>query len=74
MGDINKRKERIVFRPDIFFWGEGNRIASILQAASSFYGERERNHVTDYFIGIDQTIPDWLVKITFLGGAKMPFS
>lgn len=23
-------------------------------------------HMTDYLIGVDQKIPDWLIKITFL--------
>lgn len=27
----------------------------------------DRTHVTDYFLGTDQKIPDWLIKITFLG-------
>ena len=27
----------------------------------------ERAHVTDDVIGTDQKIPDWLIKITFLG-------
>lgn len=26
----------------------------------------ERAHVPDYLIGIDQKIPHWLIKITFL--------
>lgn len=30
----------------------------------------ERVHVTDYLIGIDQEIPDCLIKFIFLGEAK----
>lgn len=30
----------------------------------------ERAHVIDYLIVTDQKIPDWLVKITFLGNVK----
>lgn len=27
-------------------------------------------HVTDYIIGADQKIPEWLIRITFLGKVK----
>lgn len=30
-------------------------------------GRTERVHMTAYFIGVDQIIPDWLIKIMFLG-------
>ena len=30
----------------------------------------ERVQVTDYFIGADQTIPIWLIKIAYLGKVK----
>ena len=35
----------------------------------SFEG-KEKVHVTDYLIGADQKIPDWLAKTTFLGKAE----
>lgn len=33
-------------------------------------GGIERTHVTDYFIGAGQKIPDWPIKIAFLGKAE----
>lgn len=67
-GTINKRKERIIFRPGHVFWEEGNRKGFILQTVSSSCGGRERTQVTDDCTGVHPPIPDWLVKITFLGG------
>ena len=32
--------------------------------ASSFSGGIYRAHVTDYFIGVDQKSPDWLILFT----------
>ena len=29
--------------------------------------EMERSHMIDYLTGADQEIPNWLIKITFLG-------
>ena len=33
-------------------------------------GQIERALVTGYLIGADQKVPDWLIKITFLGKVK----
>ena len=30
-----------------------------------------RSHMTDYLAGADQEIPDWPIKITFLGKDKI---
>ena len=40
--------------------------------STSFGGCRgiEGTHVTDYVIGAGQKIPDWPIKITFLGKAE----
>lgn len=46
------------------FLGGAGRV--IIQMAC-FCGEMERAHVTDYYIGVDQKIPDWLIKVMFLG-------
>lgn len=56
-GAINKRKERIIFMPG--HWGEGN--------GKGFWKEIERVYLTDKLLVLDQKIPDWLIKITFLG-------
>lgn len=52
-------------------FGQGNSKSFALQIASSF-PERwtDRAHATDYFIGVDQKVPDWVVGITFLGKVK----
>lgn len=55
-GAINKRKERIIFIPGN--WGEGN--------GKDFWEEIERVHLIISLV-LDQKIPDWLIKITFLG-------
>ena len=31
----------------------------------------ERVHMTDYFFGADQKIPNWLIKIAFLWKSKL---
>ena len=33
--------------------------------------EMERSHMIDYLTGADQEIPNWLIKITFLGKDKI---
>lgn len=33
--------------------------------------EMERSHTTDYLTGADQEIPNWPIKITFLGKDKI---
>lgn len=52
------------------FEGEEHGRIFIMQIASSFYEGIERPRVTDYLIGVDQKIPDWLMKIRFLGEAE----
>lgn len=49
-------------------WGEEN--AKVLSCKFLLLCEMERLHVPDYLIGTDQKIPDWLIKIAFLGKLK----
>lgn len=37
-----------------------------MQLVSSASEGMERVHMTDYLTGVDQKIPDWLIKVTFL--------
>ena len=41
-----------------------------MKIAPIFCGGMERACVTDYLLGADQKIPDWLIKILFLGEAE----
>lgn len=70
---VNKRRERILVRQDIFFWGE--------ESTEGFYhprlpvflliGLRKRAHITDYLIDADQKIPHWWMKTVFLGDVEI---
>ena len=39
-----------------------------------FLWEMEGAHATGYFTGVDQKIPDWLIKIIFLRKAETPIT
>ena len=66
-GAINKRKERIVFRPEhLRLGGRGGK--SFYHADFHFFlWTMKKTHKTDDLIGLDQNIPGWLIKMTFLG-------
>ena len=58
---LKSREGRDFLCADCFFflWGQGSGLGGA--------GWIERAHVTDYLIGANQKILNWLIKITFLG-------
>lgn len=65
-------EEKIIFRPRHLLLGGREEQGFIMHIALlPIRGRGWRTHVTDYFIGIDQKIPDWFIKVTFLGKAKI---
>ena len=69
---ICKGKEKIISGQNVFFWEQGPTGVFVMQTtSSSFGGGMEKAPVTDYLIGADQKIPDWLTKITFWGKVKI---
>ena len=60
-----KEKKRIVFRPR-HLWGWGNS-KDFYCAGHLFLWGIDKAHMTDYLIGADQKILDWLIKTVFLG-------
>lgn len=60
-------KEETVSGQVFFFWGR----IRVYQTYFFFFWEMERAPMTDYLIGTDQKIPDWLIKFTLLGKSKL---
>ena len=50
--------------------GKGKEKGSYHAACPLLSLGMERAQVTDYLIGVDHRIPDWLIKITFLGEVR----
>ena len=70
---INKRKGRIVSGQVTFFWERGKCLSCRLPlhvCVCVLGWVEEEACVTDYLTGTDQKIPDWLIKIPFLGKVK----
>lgn len=61
------RKEKKLFLGRTSFVEQGTCNDFVMHAHASFFlWEMERNHLTHNLIAADQTVPDWLIKITFL--------
>lgn len=62
------RKERIIWGAWMsFLWGKRMRWVFIMHVAFSFSGAWRWSTWQITFLMLDQKIPDWLVKIIFLG-------
>lgn len=63
---MSERKETTIFRQDIFCGTRNLQGVCHAYTCLFFLWEMERNHLTHNLIAADQTVPDWLIKITFL--------
>ena len=65
-GAISKRKERITFRTSCLLLGEGNGRGLSHADYLFFCGAWRRPLWQISFLVLDQKIPDWSIKMTFL--------
>ena len=62
---LTKEKKGLFFRPRHLL--EGREQGFIMQIASFLGDGMESTHMIEYLIHVDQKIPDWFIKIVFLG-------
>lgn len=67
-GKKARRKKALFLGQDLSLQGKGQGRGFIMQITPFSSGGRvERGHRTDYFLGADQKIPDWLIKANISG-------
>lgn len=61
------------FRPETLLLGKGPADIFVMRTACQRKSREGEGHtpVTDYLIGANQRIPDWVIKITFWGKVEV---